>query len=120
VTDFVFRKDSRRFFHYLEPLYSLRGIGTKPVETNGEVEQCSDGVASRHMEKIVERMQAPAVRNVFDAYNVATNYVTHQMRSYQTAFDLLNRINAGFQKTFPVARKALPEPSGELVCEAET
>ena len=39
---------------------------------------------------------------VFDAYNVMTDFATHRMRSYRRAFDLLERINAGFQKTFSV------------------
>ena len=43
---------------------------------------------------------APAT--VFDAYNVMTDFATHRMRSYRTAFDLLERINAGFQEAFPV------------------
>lgn len=43
---------------------------------------------------------APAT--VFDAYNVMTDFATHRMRSYRSAFDLLERINAGFQETFPV------------------
>lgn len=40
---------------------------------------------------------------VFNAYNVMTDFATHRMRSYRRAFDLLERINAGFQKTFPVS-----------------
>jgi len=44
-----------------------------------------------------------APTTVFDAYNVMTSHATHRMRSARTAFDLLERINAGFQKTFPVA-----------------
>jgi hypothetical protein len=39
---------------------------------------------------------------VFDAYNVMTNYATHRMRSPQSAFELLERVNLGFQKEFPV------------------
>jgi hypothetical protein len=65
-------------------------------------------VPSRHMERMVERLQNPAVRTAFDAYNVATDYATHNMRSYQTAFDLLNRINSGFQKLFPVKTEGSP------------
>lgn len=38
---------------------------------------------------------------VYDAYNAATDYATHRMRSYRGAFDLLDRINRGFQKSFP-------------------
>lgn len=37
---------------------------------------------------------------ICQAYNRATHYATHQMRSYRTAFDLLARINRGFQSTF--------------------
>lgn len=44
---------------------------------------------------------APAT--VFDAYNTMTNYATHRMRSYGRAFQLLEQINTGFQKAFPVA-----------------
>ena len=33
----------------------------------------------------------------------ATDYATHQARSYRTAFNLLERINRGFQEAFPVA-----------------
>jgi hypothetical protein len=53
---------------------------------------------------------APAT--VFAAYNVMTDYATHRMRSYRTAFNLLERINAGFQETFPVidAEVIDPEP----------
>ena len=40
--------------------------------------------------------------HVFDAYNVATRYATHQMRSYRSAFDLLERINRSFQEQFPL------------------
>jgi hypothetical protein len=40
-------------------------------------------------------------QTVYAAYNVATHYATHQMRSYWTAFTLLERINTGFQKAFP-------------------
>lgn len=31
-----------------------------------------------------------------------TDFATHRMRSYRTAFNLLERINAGFQEMFPV------------------
>ena len=41
-------------------------------------------------------------RSVYDAYNAATDYATHRMRSPRTAFELLERINQGFQESFPV------------------
>jgi hypothetical protein len=43
-------------------------------------------------------------QTVYDAYNLATHYATHQMRSYRTAFALLERINDGFQRAFPPSR----------------
>jgi hypothetical protein len=39
---------------------------------------------------------------VFDAYNRLTHHATHSMRSARTAFDMLERVNSAFQRTFPV------------------
>jgi hypothetical protein len=47
----------------------------------------------------LELTSSPA-RTVWDAYNRATHFATHQMRSYRTAFDLLDRINRTFQERF--------------------
>jgi hypothetical protein len=60
------------------------------------------GVPKRHSAKILEDMAKPDCETVYDGYNVATRYATHQMRSYRTAFDLLERVNRGFQKFFPL------------------
>lgn len=38
----------------------------------------------------------------FDAYNRLTHHATHSMRSARTAFEMLERVNHAFQKTFPV------------------
>lgn len=46
---------------------------------------------------------APEVRTVWDGYNAATHYATHETRSVRTAFDLLARVNRGFQEAFPVS-----------------
>jgi hypothetical protein len=59
-------------------------------------------------ESIREEILMSSGGTVYDAYNVATRYATHQMRSYRTAFDLLDRINRGFQKQFPTALEAGP------------
>ncbi len=67
------------------------------------------GLAARHVDQLTNRFLLPANGSVFDAYNTATDYATHQTRSYRTAFDLLHRINHGFQKAFPI-HKALPAP----------
>lgn len=54
-------------------------------------------------EELWEEVLRAVPTTVFDAYNVMTDFATHRMRSYRTAFDLLERINAGFQQAFPVA-----------------
>jgi Domain of unknown function (DUF932) len=51
---------------------------------------------------------------VYEAYNTATYYATHETRSYRTAFDLLARINRGFQETFALAVKPASESMAEM------
>jgi hypothetical protein len=48
------------------------------------------------------RAELPPTRHVmiWEAYNRATHFATHQMRSYRTAFDLLAQINHQFQTEF--------------------
>ena len=50
------------------------------------------------------RAELPPTRrvSVWEAYNRATHFATHQMRSYRTAFDLLERVNRTFQERFPI------------------
>lgn len=69
----------------------------EPGALNSIFEQSLKGRPERLWDQVLEA--APAT--VFDAYNVMTDFATHRMRSYRTAFDLLKRINAGFQETFP-------------------
>lgn len=49
---------------------------------------------------------------VFDAYNRLTHHATHSMRSARTAFDLLERVNASFQRVFPVLDGEVIEAAG--------
>ncbi len=49
-----------------------------------------------------EEMLWTTLTTVFDAYNRMTHYATHSMRSAKTAFDMLERVNASFQRVFPV------------------
>jgi len=65
--------------------------------------QLLEGVPKRHFEKISGEVAGENCRNVYQSHNVATRYATHEMRSYRTAFDLLDRINHGFQKMFPLS-----------------
>ena len=54
-------------------------------------------------EAIREGMLTGPPPTILSAYNAATRYATHDMRSFRGAFDLLARINRAFQKYFPVA-----------------
>jgi hypothetical protein len=68
----------------------------------GSLAKALEGVSRRH-EDGIRKVFAPNKPTVYAAYNAATYYATHETRSYRTAFDLLERINRGFQKTFPPA-----------------
>lgn len=48
------------------------------------------------------QMLIDRAKTVYEAYNVATHYATHEMRSYRTAFDLLAKINRGFQQQYAI------------------
>ena len=50
-----------------------------------------------------ERLLNEATPTVFDGYNRLTDYATHRMRSARTAFDMLERVNTAFQRTWPLA-----------------
>jgi len=62
-----------------------------------------DAVPKKHKEAIIKRV--PTKATVYDAFNAATDYATHQCRTARVAFELLSRINSGFQKTFPEASR---------------
>lgn len=47
--------------------------------------------------EIEKRLGIQNAHTVFEAYNVATHYATHEMRSAGAAFDLLSHVNHGFQ-----------------------
>lgn len=56
---------------------------------------------SRPAEVLRLRRSVETPLTVYAAYNQATQYATHHMRSVRGAFDLLERINRGFQRFFP-------------------
>jgi len=79
----------------------------------GAMDVILEGISSWHRKQI---RQAFASRRptAYEVYNAATYYATHETRSYRIAFDLLERINRGFQKRFPSAHKpaleSMPDP----------
>ena len=87
-----------RGFAAIVELYRFwSGVPVKPES----VVPVFEGVAKRHAERMLEEMTKPECQTVYAAYNIATRYATHQMRSFRTAFDLLEHVNSGFQKLFP-------------------
>lgn len=58
-----------------------------------------EGISAWHVKRILEAFQKQKP-TAYEAYNTATYYATHETRSYRTAFDLLERINRGFQNVF--------------------
>jgi len=58
------------------------------------------GFPKRAAEAIRARTQEDGAQTVYEAYNVATRYATHETRSYRAAFELLEKINRGFQQHF--------------------
>jgi len=53
-------------------------------------------------DELRDEMLATTPPTVFDAYNRLTHHATHSMRSARTAFDMLERVNASFQKAYPI------------------
>lgn len=69
----------------------------------GRLIQVTSALPRRASESILEEVGRRRARSVFEAYNVATDYATHRMRSASGAFDLLARVNRGFQDAFPAS-----------------
>ncbi len=63
-----------------------------------------DSLPTRAKKRIEEGIVQARTNTVFTAYNVATNYATHRMRSANAAFELLEKINRAFQQVFPPSR----------------
>ena len=77
-----------------------------------------EGLPPKALAEVGRRMIAANATSVFDAHNVATDYATHATRSYRTAFDLLARVNRGFQEAAPLARLAGREVPAALPAAA--
>ena len=59
-----------------------------------------EGLPSLASRTLTDHLTRKGLSNIFDAYNTATHYATHRTRSVRSAFDLLSRINRGFQEAF--------------------
>lgn len=67
-----------------------------------QLEPITKQVLRGRFDELRDQMLTAIPPTVFDAYNRLTHHATHSMRSARTAFEMLERVNHGFQKTFPV------------------
>lgn len=59
-------------------------------------------------DRLWDQVMDSSPATVFDAYNAMTDFATHRTRSCRAAFDLLERINSGFQNAFPLSSEPVP------------
>jgi hypothetical protein len=91
------------YLNFFEMIVELYRFWAELPTRQEELVPIFQGLPKRHLDQIFYNMAAENCATVYKTYNVATRYATHQMRSYRTAFDLLERINSGFQKVFPLS-----------------
>jgi len=71
-----------------------------PLKTE-VLRQLFDEELDSRPERLWQSWQRVSTPTVYAAYNVATSYATHGMRTATAAFDLLGRVNRAFQNRFP-------------------
>jgi hypothetical protein len=81
---------------------------TETVLNEQALAEILESFPKRSREAIEKRVHDATAVTVYEAYNLATWYATHEMRSYRTAFDLLALANRSFQREFPVPETARP------------
>ena len=72
-----------------------------PLDPNA-IAEILEALPRKPAEYLQEAMSQHRAPTAYHAYNAATWFATHQMRSYRTAFDLLREINRAFQTHFPL------------------
>ena len=78
-----------------------------------DIEDLLERSLQGRFDKLREQILAGSLSTVFDAYNRFTYHATHSMRSARTAFDMLERVNTGFQRRFPAMNTAIREATDE-------
>jgi hypothetical protein len=91
-----------------EAIVALYRAWTEEVLTDGTLEEILKPFSPKHREAVAGEIAAKAARTVYEAYNVATWYATHRMRSHRTAFELLALVNRSFQRVFPLPVRTVP------------
>lgn len=75
---------------------------SEQVPGPGTLRSVFENALKRRPEGLWDSVLGAGPATVFAAYNVMTDYATHKMRTARRAFDMLERVNAGFQEAFPV------------------
>jgi len=85
-----------------------------------DVRRLLEPFTGRHRGEIERGIAVQRAATVYEAYNVATRYATHETRSARTAFELLALVNRTFQKQVPVpaALDSITEPDTEPTAAA--
>jgi hypothetical protein len=84
--------------------------------TRDDIEVVVRQALNGRFDDLRQQLLQAAPTSVFDLYNRLTNHATHSMRSARTAFDMLERVNAAFQRRFPVIDvEVVDEGDRELV-----
>lgn len=97
-----------RFDRIVETYRAWSGISA----SRGRIEPLLKSILRGRFDDLADEIIGKVPDTVFDTYNRLTYHATHSMRSARTAFEMLERINHGFQKTFPTSASELPpEPS---------
>lgn len=79
---------------------SLYRAWTEQWIGNTELELVIRELPNRPATMLLEELTKTSRRSVWEAYNAATHFATHRMRSVRTAFDLLDQINRTFQNRY--------------------
>ncbi len=94
-----------------EAIVALYRAWTETFLDEAGLAEILESFPKRSREAIEKKVAERMATTVYDAYNLATWYATHEMRSYRTAFNLLALVNRSFQERFPASlegSKSLP------------
>ncbi len=91
-----------RYLEAFDAIVRLYGVWAMTPLQRESVERIFETLPTRACDSIRKSTEDSGATTVYDAYNVATHYATHETRSHRTAFELLARINHGFQEAYPV------------------
>ncbi len=114
--DTAIEKVAEQLASYLSEFDDIVELYRSWVEKTLEPEvfiEILSGFPKRLSGAIVTEFAGRLTVTAYEAYNAATLYATHEMRSYRTAFYLLDRINRTFQKKFPATQDSKPAQRDE-------